>query len=135
MSKDLREGEEWPPGYLTEEPFRKESSCRAPEVGGGSVFKAELGNQATPHPAARQAGELQEWGRGPGPNTGLISQYFSFCSKKDGKLLEGTEQRMARLDSFSFFNFFFFLSFRAAPLAYGGSQARGPFGTVATSVG
>ena len=28
-------------------------------------------------------------------------------------------------------NFFFFLSFRAAPMAYGGSQARGRIGAVA----
>ena len=32
-----------------------------------------------------------------------------------------------------FFFFFVFLSFRATPSAYGGSQARGPFGAVATA--
>ena len=33
-----------------------------------------------------------------------------------------------------FFFFFFFCLFRAAPTAYGGSQARGPVGAVATSL-
>ena len=35
---------------------------------------------------------------------------------------------------FFVFFFFVFLSFRAASVAYGGSQARGPFGTVAAGL-
>ena len=35
---------------------------------------------------------------------------------------------------FSFFLFFFFFLFRAAPVAYGGSQSRGPIGAEATGL-
>ena len=37
--------------------------------------------------------------------------------------------------SFSFFPFFFFCLFRAAPIVYGDSQARGHIGAVAAGLG
>ena len=44
----------------------------------------------------------------------------------------GIEHRFS--SSFFFFNYLFPFSFRAAPEAHGGSQARGPIGDVAASL-
>jgi len=54
------------------------------------------------------------------------------AADKEGEVPGGHETRIA---FYSFFLFFFFFAFsRAAPMAYGGSQARGLIGAVATSL-
>ena len=77
---------------------------------------------------------LDAWSSGPGapPRNGTAGG----CEAPERRHMRGRAPAFVSFQSSlsHFFFFFVFLSFRAAPTAYGGSQARGPFRAVAAGL-